>query len=385
MKKFWSRFSARETAFLLLPVALIFGALLWFKIRPARPPFIVSQNPIHAAFWSGNGEIVSIGRPAPSPGARHSSIPIFARWNAKTGEQIAEVRADGILGRVALSPDGKWLVSLVWDGKRFSLLTVRDVKNGFFISNSIPVNFIRRLPAIVWKRDSSGVFLLHVQSASFWNIQSQNLTPLPLWNRVFPGEIPEGAVFSPDKKWVAFERRSRELFRSDFNYSAPNSKISLGSVGAEIRVCSWPNLKPLATLPGDGFRAPQFSSDGKNLLALALFRDKSTTVAAYLARFDLATCKTTFSRLQGDVETMRSLELGSFSPDGRVFVSSATNADGFSFYATDSARLLGQKQISLKDPNRGAYFAHFSPDSRRLLTVTSGGIEILDVPVKTAN
>lgn len=390
MKKRFSKVAAREIALLFLPVALILALVWWFKIRQPPAPVLVSKFAVAEAIWNGNEEIIGLVRPRPTPRALPSQIPTFARWNVKSGENLAEVPGDAGFYSPQISPDGKWLVGFTFSGKKGPNLGLRAVNNGFFVANTQDCGLVARhgWPDLAWKSDSSGVFFIHPQKCAFWNIQNSTFTLLPTWKTVFGDQFPAKAVFSPDGKWVAFSQAHRELEKPS-PYRA-NTKENVGYYGDEIQVCSWPGLKPHASFEGDGWEKPHFTANGKSVLTFAVFKDGFTPVSAHIARLDLATRKTTFVKIQGEPSAIRRLERAQFSPDGQwaLLFTRKNEKSQTQFFSTRSGQPTGAArafQPTVETYSNGQPFGRFSPDGQRFLNVTDRGIEILKTPPKNAN
>lgn len=363
----------REIALLLAPMLIILGVALFLQIRKTRATFIHSSTPVHAAFFGSKDEIVSVGFPTPPSGTRGQWEPVFARFNAKSGEKIAEVKQRGVVWAPTLSPDGRWLASLFQGDGNHDFLSLREVQNGFYERAPIDIG-IGPAPRLVWKPDSSGLYLLRKDSTTFVGLNDFVVQPQNGWKRVFGNRFPLDAAFSPDGKFVAFSSAWRPLQKP--NRYRRGAKTTAGYHDEKIRVCSWPDLKVVATLPGDGFGPPTFTNDGRSLLATLCFKDGHTVVSAHIARLDLRTLKIRFVKIEAD--SLAALPYARFSPDGRIMVAGGQRVE--LFYSAASGRAVGQTR-ELKAAPR-SYLrdsGHFSRDGRRYLSACPDGIEIHDL------
>ncbi|PQV63423.1 WD40-like Beta Propeller Repeat [Abditibacterium utsteinense] len=371
----------REIVLLSAPLLLIVGIVLFVQIRRMRAPFINSNMPIRAAFFGADGEIVSIGIPAPAPGAGAASGATLARFNAKSGEKISEVSQNSMVLSPALSPDGHWLASLSLGAFGHYFLSLREVQNGFYERAPLDTGS-KTVPRLVWNQKSSGLYLLDKNRAAFCGLNDVVLQSQNGWKQVFGNKFPEGATFSPDGEFVAFSSAPHtveEIVPGPQTPAGRAFKTTLGYYEDAIKVCSWPDLKVVATFPGDGLGPPTFTPDGHSLLATACFKDGFSVVSAHIARFDLQTFKTRFVKIEADANSLFGMQNARFSPDGRVLVAMNSRIS-HSFYSAASGRLLSQSR-ELKAPPRNYWRENgdFSRDGRQFLSVWPEGIEIHDL------
>ncbi len=365
----------REIALLMAPLLVILGVALFLQFRKTRAAFIHSGTPIHAAFFGLEGEIVSMGFPTPPRGMRGPTETVFARFNVNTGEKIAEVHQKDVVYSVTLSPNGRWLASTFFGSNRHYFLSLCEVKNGFY--QRAPID-IGRDPArrLVWKPDSRGLYLLRKNGVAFVGLEDFMVQPQNGWKGVFGKELPLDATFSPDGKWVAFSSARRTFRKSDM--ARRGSLHNLAHYGDKIKVCSWPDLKVVATLPGDGFGPPTFTLDGQSLLATVCFEDGTTVVSAHIARLDLRTFKVRFVKVEAGANSLLWLPYARFSPDGRVMVAGSQRVE--SFYSVASGRVAGQtRELTTTPSHYWRTEGDFSRDGRHYLSPTPTGIEIHDL------
>ncbi len=183
---------------------------------------------------------------------------------------------------------------------------------------------------------------------------------------------------SPDgKAALRVVEQKKRVLETDTN-SSTYSLVPRDYLRSQTTVVAVPGGKPIGALSGDSWRSLSWREGGKQLWGLA-FVDGVFPGRGDIMRFDLATCRSTATRLEMPENVLRSYSLSylefRFSGDGRILVASTLDGALLVWGAAD-----GHFLRLLPSPNDRFYRTlgppQISADSRLLLRPTPQGVEI---------
>jgi WD40 repeat protein len=259
-------------------------------------------------------------------------------FDVATGAQLASLPGEGIVSKVAFSPDGRRIATFLNDAQVFDAATFEPIgspmdthggySNGAFSPDS-------RTLAIIGFAGFVGL----------WDPDGQPRIAKPI-----PGSSPLGGVFSPDGKLIAVP---------DVGHVTLYSAATLAPVGPPLPVSAGP---PVHGFPSVGNVA--FSTDGR-ILAVS-------GGAPTIQRYQVATLDPIGDPIQVDAPPS---DLA-FSPDGDVLAVGSV---------LDTITLVDTEQGTQSPPHRLGRSTFtvvtFSPDGRRLVATSlgEGGAWVFDL------
>lgn len=319
---------------------------------------------------------------APNALPNSARTPVFLRWNVRTRTLESQTTVAVRPSKTTLSPDGKKVAFLSEqppNGRRGQYwIEVRNVASISIPGVLWPTNGV--IGNLSWTPDSRQVILcdkkMRVYEAATGNLQ--RTIEMRRW--LSDGVCFQSLTFSPDGNRAALLERTDYLKGTPKPYGGTNDDG--GIIKGRLLIVSWPGLKLQAKLPGDIWENCVWTKDGKQLAALTNVTSNFTNLQTKIARYDLATRRTSRAVLQRPEKIYYSDPL-TFSPGGNYLVAAKSFKEGsWMVWDAQNGQLLGTIGTS-KIFGNGSYpspsVAQFSGDGRYLLRPTPAGVEMWEL------
>ncbi len=383
-------FRRRPALLGLLAVVLIGVGLLW-KWNFSRPALHSSVYPT-TLFTTASGQLIGFGYPAQAfentPNLEHTKRPhykaSFLRWDMHTrrieSQQLLDVKPQNPV----FSPDGKKVAFFTWlpDKKSHSrsqveIRTLDRITHPGVYGPKDNRNFN-------WTPDSRSL-IVHDEKIRIYDATTgalQRIFDPKLWQRDI--SYIKRLTFSPDGQHVAIQEESTSLPPSSNGVEEES-----GAIKERLFIASWPQLKLEGTLPGNLWMNYVWDKNSKQLQGLTRISAGYMTLQAKVARYDLASRRTSWAIIQppsqGNEQSDRILfhnllAQATFTPDGRLLIGGTLiRKEGWGVWDTSTGKYLGQ----MGKPWRGlrTEYANYDPpafslDSRYLLNPRNDGVEM---------
>jgi WD40 repeat protein len=257
------------------------------------------------------------------------------QWDLKAGKEIEEARGvwEGSVYAVAVSRDGRWVVTGSGDGNRGELRAC-EVETGIvktFKGHSDRIRFIDISANNTWLASGSDD-----KTARIWNLDTGRRVAGP-----FQSEDRVGAVrFSPDSKKLAVKSDTGKYLEI-WDIQSQKLDVKVGEFGGST----------LSTLTGTF--SPVFWTNNKNIIAAFGF---TTDIIRTIYEFDASTLQIVGRPFKGHAKRVTGLAL-SFD---HALLASASYDNTIKLWAVESRQLLASFHV------QNNFRLVLSPDSRQL-------------------